>query len=216
MRKLIVLGMAGLTGAAVVPFLGGSPASAHGWVTAPAGRQDMCATGLVQGCGALAYEPQSVEAPKGSTKCSGGTPQFTVLDDANRFPATSVLPDLDVTWKLIAMHRTAGWRYYVNGTLVKTFSFGGAQPPSTVTRSLSGLPGGRSTILAVWNIADTIIAFYSCIDVQVGAGGSTPKPTPKPKPTPTATPKPTPTAMATPKPTPTLTVSTSAWRTGVR
>lgn len=43
------------------------------------------------------------------------------------------------------------------------------QPPETVSHqvNLSGHPG-RQTVLAVWNIADTTNALYSCIDVQVG------------------------------------------------
>ncbi|GAA5194069.1 hypothetical protein GCM10023322_57560 [Rugosimonospora acidiphila] len=51
-------------------------------------------------------------------------------------------------------------------------SCAGQQPPASVahTVSLGGFTG-RQTILAVWNIADTANAFYSCIDVQIGGGG---------------------------------------------
>ncbi|MCW2641364.1 MAG: hypothetical protein JWP76_3670, partial [Dactylosporangium sp.] len=31
-----------------------------------------------------------------------------------------------------------------------------------------GSRSGRQKVLAVWNIADTTNAFYSCIDLQVG------------------------------------------------
>ena len=155
----------------VLIALPANPASAHGWVTAPASRQAMCATGRVANCGDVQYEPQSVEAPKGSRKCSGGS-RFTVLDDESKgWPATSIGSSVTVTWKLTAAHRTTTWQYYVDGNLHHTVNEGNTQPPFTVSHNLSGLPGGRHKILAVWNIGDTPMAFYSCIDVQVGGGG---------------------------------------------
>ena len=35
---------------------------------------------------------------------------------------------------------------------------------------------GRQTLLARWNIADTAMAFYSCVDLQIGGGGGNPPP----------------------------------------
>jgi chitin-binding protein len=54
---------------------------------------------------------------------------------------------------------------------------------------------GRQTVLARWNIADTVNAFYSCVDLNITGGSTTPTPTPTPTPTvsPTASPTPTPT-----------------------
>ncbi|WP_051717155.1 lytic polysaccharide monooxygenase [Streptomyces megasporus] len=151
-----------------------SPANAHGWITSPPSRQDHCATRTVSGCGGLEYEPQSVEAPKGSRLCSGGS-RWTVLDDESRnWPVTRVSSTVTFQWRLTAAHRTSTWDYYVDGVLFKRIDQGGTQPPSTVSHTLSGLPQGRHKILAVWNVADTVNAFYNCVDVEVGGGGGQP------------------------------------------
>jgi chitin-binding protein len=142
----------------------------------------MCATGRVANCGQIQYEPQSVEGPKGLRSCSANIPQFAVLNDSSRFPATSVGSTVTFTWRLTAAHRTSTWEYYVGGRLISSFSQGGQQPPSTLSHTVSGLPGGRQTVLAVWNIADTANAFYACVDLQVGGGGTNPPPPPPPPP----------------------------------
>ncbi len=164
-----------LTAVVLVPA---GPASAHGWVTSPPSRQDQCASGTVTNCGTIQYEPQSVEAPKGARSCSGGGSN-TVLDDDNKgWRATTIGSSAAFTWRKTAMHRTTNWQYYVDGNLHQTFSGNAAQPPSTVTHTLTNLPSGRHKILAIWNIHDTINAFYSCVDVNVtgGGGGTTPPP----------------------------------------
>lgn len=152
-----------------------SSASAHGWVTDPPSRQDLCSTGSTSfDCGSIKYEPQSVEAPKGSLKCSGGNAAFGILDDNSRpWPVKNVSSDLSITWKLTARHATASWEYFVDGQLFKTVNDHGAQPAASVTHVLPNLPAGKHTILARWTIADTPNAFYSCIDVNVGGTGST-------------------------------------------
>ncbi|WP_324786575.1 lytic polysaccharide monooxygenase [Streptomyces sp. H51] len=151
-----------------------SPASAHGWITSPPSRQDHCATGRVTGCDGLQYEPQSVEAPKGSRLCSGGS-RWRVLDDETKnWPVTPVSSTVTFQWRLTAAHSTSTWDYYVDGTLFKRFDQGNTQPPSNISHTLSGLPGGKHKILAVWNVADTPNAFYNCVDVQVGGGGGQP------------------------------------------
>ncbi|MDB1087597.1 lytic polysaccharide monooxygenase [Streptomyces sp. ACA25] len=157
-------------------------ASAHGWITSPPSRQDHCATGRVTGCGGLQYEPQSVEAPKGSRQCSGGS-GFTVLDDESKnWPVTQVGNSVTLQWRLTAAHSTSTWQYYVDGVLFRTFDQGNTRPPSDISHTLTHLPQGRHTILAVWNIADTPMAFYACVDVNVtsGGGGGTPPPPPPP------------------------------------
>jgi predicted carbohydrate-binding protein with CBM5 and CBM33 domain len=70
---------------------------------------------------------------------------------------------------------------------------------------------GRQTVLARWNIADTVNAFYSCVDVNIGGGGGS---TPTPTPTATSSPTPTPTPTATATPTPTPTSGTTTWAAG--
>jgi predicted carbohydrate-binding protein with CBM5 and CBM33 domain len=179
-RRIAVLAAAIVTAPLVAMVMPASPASAHGWVTSPPSRQDQCATATVTNCGGIQYEPQSVEAPKGALSCSGGG-AFTVLDNESMpWKATSIGSSAPFTWRNTALHRTTSWQYYVDGNLHQTFSGNNAQPPATVTHNLTGLPSGRHKILAIWNIADTINAFYSCVDVNVNGGGSptTPPPTP--------------------------------------
>ncbi|MBL0888482.1 lytic polysaccharide monooxygenase [Myceligenerans indicum] len=148
------------------------PAQAHGWVSDPPSRQAQCASGAVtHDCQGVEYEPQSVEAPKGSMLCSGGS-RFTNLDDDSlAWQRTTIGSTQTFTWTITANHRTSTWEYFVDGQLFRTIDYGGAQPPSTLRHTLSGLPSGNHKILARWNVADTAMAFYSCIDVNVGGGG---------------------------------------------
>src|SRR5687768_8741356 len=154
-RRLAVLAAAILTVPLISVIFSASPASAHGWVTSPPSRQDQCATGVVANCGTIQYEPQSVEAPKGSRNCSGGS-GFTVLDqDGKGWRVTNISSSTTFSWRNTAMHRTLNWQYYVDGNLHQTFTNGNAQPPQVVNHNVTGLPSGRHKVLAVWNIYDT-------------------------------------------------------------
>jgi chitin-binding protein len=198
MRSRVSLPIA-VTAAIASVFIAG-PALGHGYISAPPSRQALCARGVVPNCGDIQYEPQSVEAPKGSKLCSGGNTRFSVLDDNSRnWPATSVGSSTTFNWTLTARHATSTWQYFIGNTKLAEFNDGGKQPGATVahTVNFNGFTG-RQTMLAVWNIADTVNAFYSCVDLQIGGG--TTNPTPTPTPTPTATPTPTPTPTATPQP----------------
>lgn len=173
MKKLkAALLTAGLGIALAVPLVGAQDAEAHGWVTNPPSRQDHCSTGSTSfDCGGIKYEPQSVEAPKGSMKCSGGNEGFSVLDDESRpWPVTKVNSSVDVKWKITARHSTSTWDYFLDGDLIAQWDDKGARPNEVVTHSLTNLPSGKHTILARWNVADTINAFYSCIDIEVTGG----------------------------------------------
>lgn len=158
-------------------------AQAHGWITSPPSRADHCAKGTVSfDCGGLQYEPQSVEAPKGSMQCSGGG-GFTVVDDASLpWPRTSISSNTTFRWQITAMHSTSTWEYFVDGQLFMTVDDGGAQPGATVEHTLSGLPAGDHTIFARWNIADTVNAFYQCVDVTVTGSASEAESTAKAQP----------------------------------
>ncbi|GII85593.1 cellulose-binding protein [Sphaerisporangium siamense] len=197
MRK-IMYGATALV-AAGISVLSATPASAHGYISQPPSRQAFCAQRVVPNCGDIVYEPQSVEAPKGSRACNGGGTRFAVLnDDSKAWPATNVGNSVTFNWILTARHATSTWEYYIGNTRVAVFNDGGKQPGATVqhTVNLSGF-SGRQKLLAVWNIADTINAFYNCVDLQIGGGGpSTPTPTPTVTPTRTPTPTPTPTTTA--------------------
>lgn len=188
MRKRILLpAMSAL--AIVATLLIATPAQAHGYISTPPSRQAMCAQGRVTGCGEIVYEPQSVEGPKGLKSCSGGNARFAQLDNASLpWPATSVGNSVTFNWVFTARHSTSTFDYYIGNTLIGQFSLGGAQPPATLAHTVNlGGRTGRLLVLAVWNVADTTNAFYSCVDLQVGgtttptsAGPTTTRPTTAP------------------------------------
>src|SRR3954447_5563972 len=129
-----------LTVAAIVAslFVAVSPASAHGYISSPPSRQANCASGAVANCGDIIYEPQSVEAPKGSMQCNGGGARFAVLNDNNKgWVATSVGSSVTFTWTLTARHSTRDWEYFIGNTRVGFISDGGRQPGATVTHTVS-------------------------------------------------------------------------------
>ncbi|MEV4133391.1 lytic polysaccharide monooxygenase [Dactylosporangium sp. NPDC049742] len=221
MRRSVLYPLVAL-GATAGTLWFGSPASAHGYVSSPPSRQALCAQKKVADCGPIQYEPQSVEGPKGQKNCNAGKPEFAVLNDNSRnWPATQVGTSVTFNWVLTARHSTSTWDYFIGNTRIAQFDDGGKQPNATVSHQVS-LAGysGRQTVLAVWNIADTVNAFYNCVDLQIGSGGGT-TPTATPKPTATVTSSPKPTASASPKPTaskpPTTTPAPggAAWAAGV-
>jgi predicted carbohydrate-binding protein with CBM5 and CBM33 domain len=202
-----------LTVVAVVAslFVAVSPASAHGYISSPPSRQANCASGAVPNCGDIVYEPQSVEAPKGSMQCNGGGSRFAVLNDNSRnWPAAPVGPTVTFNWVLTARHSTTTWEYFIGNTLLASFNDNGAQPGATKQHTV-GMKGftGRQTVLARWNIADTANAFYSCVDLDIG-GGTTPPPTTPP---PTMPPTTAPTTPPTSRPT-TPPPATGTWTAG--
>jgi chitin-binding protein len=197
MRRKTTLALAavaalGLTVGAV------APASAHGYVDSPPSRAYNCEQGVVQDCGPIQWEPQSVEGPKGfpaagpadGTICAGGDARWAPLDDprGGAWPATPVTggQDITFTWHLTAAHSTTSFRYFVTndgwdpgqpltradlgGDPFLEVDYDGAHPPADLSHT-GTLPvrHGRQMILAVWDIADTGNAFYQCIDVDFGS-----------------------------------------------
>lgn len=181
---------------AVVSFLFSSLiASAHGYTTSPMSRQKQCQNGSQTNCGAIQWEPQSVEGPKNfpgagpadGRICSAGLAQFAELDNPGRnWQRTNVGNGANFTfsWTFTAAHATTSFRYFVtkNGwnqsaPLTRaalepapffTVNYGSQRPPWTLSHS-GKLPTGKSgrhMILAVWDIADTANAFYACSDVN--------------------------------------------------
>ncbi|AUY51114.1 MULTISPECIES: lytic polysaccharide monooxygenase [Streptomycetaceae] len=182
--------------ALAVPLTLVLPAQSHGYITTPPSRAALCGAGTVTGCGEIEWEPQSVEGPKGfpsrgpadGTICAGGNSRFAELDDprGGGWPTTKVTAgqQLTFTWKFTARHATTNFKYYLTKpgydatqrvtraslelTPFLTVPYNGAQVPSTVSHSTT-LPGGRTghqVVVAVWEIADTGNAFYSCTDVR--------------------------------------------------
>ncbi|GAA1948218.1 lytic polysaccharide monooxygenase auxiliary activity family 9 protein [Amycolatopsis minnesotensis] len=168
-RKLVAA-LIGAAAAPVIVLVGPTGiASAHGYVNSPASRQAQCAKGVVP-CGQIKYEPQSVEGPKGLRSCNGGLAQFAELNDDNKgWKATPTGTTATFTWTFTARHRTTNYEYYIGGQKVADISGNNQQPPATVTHQVNlGGHTGKQKVLAIWNIADTGNAFYSCIDLQVG------------------------------------------------
>lgn len=194
MRKRIVLPVLSIL-AVLASSLIAAPASAHGYISSPPSRQANCAQGRVANCGDIVWEPQSVEAPKGSMQCNGGGSRFAVLNDNSKnWPAASVGNNVTFNWVLTARHRTSTWEYFVGSTRIAVINDNGAQPGATVSHNVSlGGRTGRILVLARWNIYDTAMAFYSCVDLQVGSGGGgNPTPPPSsPSPNPPQSPPPT-------------------------
>lgn len=224
MRRKIAYPLATLGMVASSLAVASSPALAHGYVSSPPSRQAQCAAGSVANCGAIQFEPQSAEAPKGSKECNGGVAAFSELNN-NSLPwrATNVGKSVTFSWVLTARHRTATWVYYVDGNPIATFDDKNAIPAASVSHTVDlSRFSGRKTVLAVWNIGDTPMAFYNCVDVNIGGTGSTtPAPTPTTAPTTAApTTPPVTTAPTTAAPTATSTSSSSsasgkAWAPGV-
>ncbi|KAF8200428.1 immunoglobulin E-set [Mycena galopus ATCC 62051] len=159
-----------------------APVSAHGFVSQPPSRQALCRDVPVPGCGDVKYEPQSVEALKGSFACNGDGARFPQLNDESLWVdyVTQVYPGdapLTFTWTLTAPHATATWEYFVltaDNTLLTTFNDHGATPSTTVVHQVPLRDyTGRQTILARWNIDNTPMAFYACVDLDISSNTAT-------------------------------------------
>ncbi|OKI04512.1 chitin-binding protein [Streptomyces sp. CB02923] len=194
MRKRISAAVIGL-GIIAASVLSTSGASSHGYTDSPISRQKLCANGTVKNCGAIQWEPQSVEGPKGFPNggpadgkiCAGGNGRFKELDDprGGQWPATKVSAgSYTFSWRFTASHATTDFRYYItkdgwnpNRAVTRAdleltpflkVPYNGQRPPYTYTHpgTLPSGKTGRHLIVGVWTIADTGNAFYACSDVQ--------------------------------------------------
>ncbi|MEE1786801.1 lytic polysaccharide monooxygenase [Streptomyces sp. SP17BM10] len=194
MRKRHLVGAA--VAALAIPLTLALPAQSHGYISTPPSRAALCGAEVVQDCGEIQWEPQSVEGPKGfpsegpadGTICSGGNGRFAELDDprGGAWPTTQVTAgrSLTFTWTFTARHATSGFEYYLTKpgydptrpvtrddldlTPFLTVPYDGSQVPRSVSHTAT-LPAdrtGHQVIVAVWDIADTGNAFYSCTDVR--------------------------------------------------
>src|SRR5690606_9980445 len=99
----------------IAVMLPATAAHAHGYVSAPPSRQAQCAQGIVD-CGAIRWEPQSVEGPKGLRSCSGGNARFGELDDDGKgWQAATGRNTVTFTWTFPARHRTRDYEYNGRG-----------------------------------------------------------------------------------------------------
>ncbi|MEV6864455.1 lytic polysaccharide monooxygenase auxiliary activity family 9 protein [Streptosporangium subroseum] len=140
----------------------------QGYVSSPKSRQAACAARYVS-CGLAYTQPQSVKGVKNLRTCSGNNPAYRELDDETKpWPATKVKSNIvTFNWILTAAYRTSTWDYYIGNTRIARFDSQGAVPTSPVAHTVDlGGRTGRLKVLAVWNIADTNDAYYSCVDLQ--------------------------------------------------
>ena len=159
--------------------------------------------------GTIINEPQSLEALKGFpgagpadgriASANGALGGDTTLDNqtADRWTKTNISAGINAfTWKYTAYHKTAKWHYYMTKPgwdpnkplsradleLIGEVIHNGT-PPTDNTPHYINIPQNRQgyhIIVAIWDIADTVNAFYNVIDVNVtsGTGPATPPNTP--------------------------------------
>ncbi len=193
MRKRLAVGAA--LAAVAVPLAMAVPANSHGFINLPPSRSALCGAGVVKNCGDIQWEPQSVEGPKGfptrgpadGTICAGADARWAPLDNPRNgaWPTTKVTAggQQTFTWEIEARHSTTNFRYFLTKpgydptqkitranldlTPFLTVPYNGRQPAATTTHT-GTLPTGRTghhVVVAVWDVADTSNAFYSCTDV---------------------------------------------------
>ncbi|WP_422658901.1 lytic polysaccharide monooxygenase [Paenibacillus sp. EC2-1] len=177
-------------------------ASAHGYIESPASRAYMCKQGENTNCGAVQYEPQSIEAignfpttgPVDGEITGGGIFKELYEQTPDRWKKVTLQTGLNTfTWKLTAAHATDNWKYYITKAnwdpskpigrddieLFCSFDDKGAKPNPSTSHQCN-IPADRTgyqLILGVWDIADTPNAFYQVIDANIVSNGAAQGPT---------------------------------------
>lgn len=152
--------------------------------------------------GAIRWEPQSLEAPKGfptagpedgklaSANCVRGCE----IDEqsADKWVKNKITPgNINLAWTYTAKHSTSKWHYYItkdgwnqNAPLtrdtfehIKTVEHDKSMPADNAIHTLDIAQNkqGYHVIYAIWDIHDTENAFYNVIDVDIQNSGSSPK-----------------------------------------
>lgn len=176
---------------------------AHGYITFPEARGFLCKQGGNSNCGAIQWEPQSLEAPSGfpaggpadGTIAAAGLAQFAELNEqtSSRWTKRAMQAGSNYfSWQFTANHATRNWRYYITkadwnpNQKLSRASFdltpfcvidgGGRQPAMQVTHSCN-VPQrtGYQVILGVWEVADTTNSFHNVVDVMFKDGTSVPQ-----------------------------------------
>ncbi|SFL85529.1 N-acetylglucosamine-binding protein GbpA [Rugamonas rubra] len=189
--------------AACCALLASAGASAHGFIDLPESRNLLCKQGGNGNCGAIQWEPQSVEGPSGfpargpadEVLASAGLAQFGELNEqtSSRWSKRQMQAGANVfRWQFTANHATRNWRYYITRAdwnpnqklgraAFETTPFcvvdgGMRQPPKQVSHNCTVPPrSGYQVILGVWEIGDTPNSFYNMVDVMF-KDGATPAP----------------------------------------
>ncbi|SPZ65695.1 GlcNAc-binding protein A precursor [Serratia quinivorans] len=176
-----------------------SGALAHGYVESPQSRAYKCNLQENTDCGAVQYEPQSVEKdsgfptgplPRDGELASASIPHYSPLDkqSMNMWAKNPIKAGMNTfTWFHTAMHKTNNWRYYItkqnwdaNQPLTRAAfeampfcqAEGHGQMPAQRAVHECNVPqrSGYQVIYGVWEIADTVNSFYQVIDVDFGGG----------------------------------------------
>lgn len=195
--KRTTTGLAALGGTVTLVAAGvltAAPSSAHGYVNAPESRSYLCKVGVNTDCGGVQYEPQSLEYLKGFPQAGPADGQIAsaggqfggTLDEqtADRWAKTDIVTGpMLFDWTYTAPHSTTKWHYYMTKEgwdpnsplerseleLIGEVQHDGSKA-STNPDHVIDIPADRSgyhVILAVWDVADTVNAFYNVIDVNV-------------------------------------------------
>lgn len=178
-------------------------ASAHGYVKSPESRSYLCAQKVNKECGAIIYEPQSLEAlgnfPKtgpADGKIASANGAFPNLDEQSltRWSKVAMKSGKQkFTWHFTAQHATAKWDYYITKKdwdpnkplkrkdlqLFCTVQGNNKRPAAEVTHTCT-VPErtGYNVIVAYWEIGDTKNAFYNVIDANFDGNSVLPNDTP--------------------------------------
>ena len=180
-------------------------AHGHGYVSDPPSRNVLCRDGKNINCGAIQYEPQSLEAPSGFPSSGGpadgriasaSQSAFSALDEqtSSRWVHQAMQPGIhNFNWTFTANHVTRNWRYFItrqdwnpNQPLTRA-SFeslpfctvdGAMQKPSMMVTHSCSVPtrSGYQIILAIWEIGDTVNSFYNLIDTDFKSENASPTP----------------------------------------
>jgi hypothetical protein len=188
--KTLLIATGGLLLILACSLLFADRASAHGWLID--GRGDLCMTGQNLNCGPVQYEPWSVEGrgdfpeigvPDGQIAGGG---KYPPLDEQtmNRWAKVDLSGGPHTFhWKMVANHSTNRWDYYItkagwdpdqpltraNLELFCRYEDNGALPPMDVYNDCF-IPNDREgyhVIVGVWDIFDTVNAFYQAMDVNL-------------------------------------------------
>lgn len=172
----------------------------HGYIENPPARGYACKLSQNVDCGAIYWEPQSLEGPDGwpqsgpadGSIAAAGSSNWAPLNEQSltrwrRQPMQAGLQRF--TWRFTAPHVTEGWRYYITrtnwdpNTPLTRASFepaafcsysGEMQRPAEQLTHDCDVPtrSGYHVILGVWNVGDTGAAFYNVIDADFTAAQS--------------------------------------------
>ncbi|SMF62598.1 Chitin binding domain-containing protein [Pseudobacteriovorax antillogorgiicola] len=169
-------------------------ALAHGYMSEPKSRSLLCKEGSNQNCGAVQYEPQSVEGPDGFPEAGAADGQIAAAASASWSPLNEQSPGRwnkvaiksgtnTFSWHFTAPHVTKDWRYFLTkpdwnpSEPLSRQAFdlepfcvvdgAMAKPPADISHDCQ-LPerSGYHVILALWDVGDTAATFYQVIDVD--------------------------------------------------